>query len=1607
LEFEWLWLTVLEFEKTRATKNEIHYFSFLQMARTKQTARPMPNRPPPNQNNPPPVIPWTSGMQTTSSNVPPPPLDPDLQFLIDAFNPGGDYLGVDIGNTPDLITQVPSAVGACPFGSSQIYLDVEESAEPNSVNEVPVYVVAVDIDQDENSIVGEEGVTTWAFAAAYEFILNRLHRARDVNDYAQIRLLRPELADGFWDIVSDLVPYYDTVNDFLQALERALQSERNRGTLLGYIDHTWRFRITFVLVNNDRNPDQPALTTENIVSVTKISRQAASNNVQKKTNPKQTSLRWLTKTNPSALPPKKVRKKRGTKTQTQTSTMGPSIEPVTPKVLNKKKRTRAPLTQDKRDLYNANRRLKRAKQIGEVRGIYDELKRKIFHHSSLDQFYKHSKAILEVPNTWEEGYCLAMAFMKSECRIYSKEGDVYETQPFATQPERGRYAQCPILPQFSHLIDQDCDFITGDHLILFNPYKYPSEEPDPFIKYALRPPENIIRLWYQAAQNLHAFVCQQWEMDLDPNSELTLSAYADVFGVHLATYNIETHLKRSMILAPNNQEDVRDQEEFRVVSVLISKQHCSAITNLRAFLCNHMSANRSGIHNYCVFCEKLWTANNQTAIEAKTHFMDCREKRNGLLSKDTFERDRQLLVKNIHPEQFVYNRKYNMHICKLCGAKMEQGLGLGQLHHVCYMKKESKGKMGEAKNVFVYDFECEQKRKEGTSTFIHSVNLVCLRRVYPDVNGEVERHLFHTLEEFMQYIMQNNHEERVYLAHNGSKYDVQFIVRFMEKNMIPFDFIPAPSSMHAYLRVAIRFGANASATFLDFRHFMPGSLKNIAISFDLPIQKGDFPHHFNNGFNEHYVGRIPLLDHPDDYWCLISKKSKEEVEEFKEWYAQQEQVYCTCQWACRCEKKKWSFQEEIIKYCWLDVDVLAEAAKRYRDWLVTLGDGEDAIEGWMARPLDPYQYLTIPQLAMTILMNGLPEEENVTITPYKIRHDRVPLAIAWMERIQEQYEHKIRHVGNWHREFFEPKTKRYIDGITDDLHVFVCLNCQFHGCPTCYYEEFHIGTDHPKRPGTYGRIATDTQKFLQTLFATYSLDKTHVIWEHELRQIPFTEYERELGNVIVDREMFKGGRTEVFSPYCNADLHPDDTIQYHDVCSLYPFVCAFTELPVGHPEHYMNRDIVRERLLIDNEDAYRGYVRCKVVPKQDDLLGLLPCHDVATGRLEFPLKPMIGTWGTEEIRLAVQQGYQVQEIYEVYHWPASERSNTFMRGYVSYFLRMKQEAEGWKKLGASSETPDEEEQLRIVEKVYRENGYISKVRPAMVRKNATNRAFAKTFLNSLWGKFCQRAHTDQYETLHGYFEFSKLWNDPHVDRTSMQFRYLSSGTWKVKFNTLDEFATPNARYNIFVAAKVTESARCVLHKQMIRIGPSRILYCDTDSIMALHPKNGECLTGHGLGKWVDEYPRNRIKKLYALAPKFYYLEFDDDELLKSKGIMMNWTNKEMLTGYTLGKQLLELFYPRYNAQDQKVPFQGHIPMRNILIGINAISPNFEYGTMLTRETQDKLLQPVLSKRDLVPYCQRRNVRYDDRNELDRIKRMYTIPKGYYRSIENMSYEFYN
>lgn len=1530
-----------------------------------------------------------------------------------------------------------------PFGLTNVYQIDQQLFGLNTPDAVPVFNWAVDIQVFVNSTF--QTISSYCFNLAYQACLNSVGQQASNTHYCQIRLL--QTGTMLYDLTSDLLPTDEVLLDFINLYLLMIQSNENR--ILDIIRNEFEFRYTFVLSNGV----SAALNENNVGQVRTFGNRLASNDKQRTTSLLASRNRYMAQRqnhsigrhnfnvvqdafaaspvynvdNITALKQSRREVAREVDKKRIRERKAPLLVKDKPVVNVREpsvKRARKKWTQEQKDKYNATKRQKRLADKGEVRGIYDRLKSRIFHHASIEEYFLNTKAALRVPTTWEEGYCIAMAFLKSEMRTYKTDGSLILESVPAPLPLAEDYISCPILPEFEeYLSGKNCDFLNDDRVVMFNPYKYLNEEGSTS-KYQEVLQPTLVQHWFAAAQNVHEYACSQVEFDLDPNDPQSLQAYADVFEVYIAVYHLEVQGKRAKIIKPSHlHSDVRKYDTFSVVSILIGEGHATAITSLRDFLKNKTSANRSTLYNYCIFCEKNTTANNETITASRAHFMECRDKDYGHVTCDADKVSRSKMVRDVCPKPFMFDKKDKVLRCKLCREEVV-GDYQGQMEHVCLMRKPDNLKLGDAADIYVYDLECAQIKDPAHNVFVHECNLVCVRRAYPDeATGDKDAHSFGTVGEFIAWVLEAKDRARVFLAHNGSKYDAQFIVRYLEKNLIAHSFIPCPSSMHAYLSVTIPFGASFFATFIDFRHFMPGSLKNIGSSFGLSVSKGDFPHHFNNGFNDFYEGALPELRHECDYWCLQSKRTQEDLDEFTKWYESQQLVYCTCVTEhCTCLKVRWNFKDELLKYCWLDVDVLAEACQKYRDNALAFGVDEETNEGWVSKGIDPFQYLTIPQLALNLLLAGSPVEEQITITNSKTRRDRSSRAIAWLERVSAQMGQKILHIGNHHREYFCQKTNRYLDGVTrgNEKHFFLCLVCTFHGCPTCHFEEIETGVDHPSRPGTFTKVHKDTTNFISDLLGTYGSERMHIIWEHDLDDL--SAYEKQLGEIMKEREMFYGGRTEVFSPFVNAELFPDSVLQYHDVCSLYPYVCAFKELPIGHPETIMGNEIDLSRIVnLQHGDRYFGYIRCTVEPNNRDVLGLLPFRDPVSGRLEFPLHPMTGSWGTQELELALREGYRITQVFEVKHWSREERSDTLLRGYVSFFLRMKQEAEGWVKLGASCETPTPEEAHAVMERVFRENGYIARIRAEKVQKNPVKRQMAKLFLNSLWGKFCQKPHSENYVVINGYQQFAALWFDAAIDRSKFCFRHISGQTWKVKYNHLNDFTRPNAKYNIYLAAKVTEWARCVLHTQMIQItkyyrefsrGPALslhfnpIIYCDTDSIIFLYPKSAPHLCGNGLGNWVDEHPREVIQRFYGLAPKFYYLQFQtgDHDLLKSKGIQMSMHNASLIDGNSLGKQLLEKFFPR-SEEGVLLPFEGYLPMKNMLMGINTVSTKHEYGLMLTRFTEDKKLGPVISKRQLVHYTLEENVDYEQ-SVLDYFPQFLTIPKGYAFSLEEVAEDSY-
>ena len=189
--------------------------------------------------------------------------------------------------------------------------------------------------------------------------------------------------------------------------------------------------------------------------------------------------------------------------------------------------------------------------------------------------------------------------------------------------------------------------------------------------------------------------------------------------------------------------------------------------------------------------------------------------------------------------------------------------------------------------------------------------------------------------------------------------------------------------------------------------------------------------------------------------------------------------------------------------------------------------------------------------------------------------------------------------------------------------------------------------------------------------------------------------------------------------------------------SLYPYVNKYSRYPVGHPE------IITDHF--DDLGSYFGIAKVKVLSPRGLYHPVLPYR--SNGKLKFPLcrtcadaesletcthtdeqRAITGTWCTPEIEMALEKGYKLVKIYEVYHWDnttqydrASQEGGLFAT-YVNTFLKIKQEASGWPEWCKTQADKD-----KYVRDYYENEGI--QLDPANIKRNPGLRALAKLCLN--------------------------------------------------------------------------------------------------------------------------------------------------------------------------------------------------------------------------------------------------------------------------------------
>ena len=756
-----------------------------------------------------------------------------------------------------------------------------------------------------------------------------------------------------------------------------------------------------------------------------------------------------------------------------------------------------------------------------------------------------------------------------------------------------------------------------------------------------------------------------------------------------------------------------------------------------------------------------------------------------------------------------------------------------------------------------YDFETNQE------TGVHVVNWVDCE----DFHGN--KNTFETIDEFCQFVFKEKNKGFTFIAHNAKGYDAQFIRNWcIENGMKPYCIYNGTKIMSMEV---------SGRRFIDSLNFVAAPLASFPKTFGLTeLKKGYFPHYFNKKHNQNYVGPIPSKKHFGfDRMSSYGRKA------FVEWHQ-----------ARVDENYVFDFKKELREYCRSDVDILRRSMLKFRNDFIELEN------------IDPLLYTTIASVCMTVYRCNYMPSDQIGVVKDSSRGEKFSkISIAWLDWISEREGVNIKHALNGGEKNLTDIGK--VDGFCEETKtVYEFQGCFWHGCEKCFSSDtintknqMDMLTLRKRTQAKNEKIRDCGWKLVEQYECGLKENKDFLTWD-------FKTWDRECIEPLNPRDAFFGGRTNVTK--LTYDFKEGEKGKYVDFVSLYPTVQFYKDYPVGHPEKIFLPD--------EYDSNWFGFVKCKVLPPRGLYHPVLPlkmtCRNAE--KLLFPLckkcavlksqkkclhsdeeRMFVGTWCTNELNVAVEKGYEIQKIYEV--WNFKNRSNELFKGYVKKFMKIKMESSELKTgEGCTYKSVDEYRKV-VKSKLGIELGEI-KFNPGM-------RAISKLCLNSLWGKFGQRNNMKKSVYVVEPHEFYKILLDEKIEDLNIHF--INEEMVEMNYNLKDHFVDNSNNTNIFIAAFTTSHARMMLYGVLDKLGKN-VLGFDTDSCWYIEKENGPTIkTGDNLGDLTYELGGHYIEKWCGTGPKSYsYCTSNGKTVCKVKGFTLNYENSQYINQQTM-RQIIE------------------------------------------------------------------------------------------------------
>jgi len=348
--------------------------------------------------------------------------------------------------------------------------------------------------------------------------------------------------------------------------------------------------------------------------------------------------------------------------------------------------------------------------------------------------------------------------------------------------------------------------------------------------------------------------------------------------------------------------------------------------------------------------------------------------------------------------------------------------------------------------------------------------------------------------------------------------------------------------------------------------------------------------------------------------------------------------------------------------------------------------------------------------------------------------------------------------------------KFLLDGVCEsNKTIYEFHGCFYHGCLLCYTETT-FNTCKQMFQHSVNLRHKDRINFIKKNMPNYRLVE---IWEHEWDEMVKNNLElktflshNDIVSPLNPREALFGGRTNALKLYHKCNQEINEQICYNDYTSLYPFIEKYGKFPIGHPQ------ILTENLDY-SKNKYFGIIKCKILPPRKLYIPVLPAR--INNKLIFTLcytcayetnhtgicthndnqRTIFGTWVSLEVDKALELGYQIVKLYEVWHWNICEQYNKntkqggIFTSYINKALKEKQEASGF-----PSNCNSMENKFEYIKDYYENEGIQLDINN--ITNNKGKRAVAKLKANSHWGYYAMNTNKVQYKVITSPSEWQNM-----------------------------------------------------------------------------------------------------------------------------------------------------------------------------------------------------------------------------------------------------------